>query len=145
MWTFAVAVAACTVLAAVWTFEFSLPVAMALDGNATPAAERALLQVQHGPLSPRGLPLHPCTTVETGSIGPLEAPYQECALSNPEIQVVRYSVTSAGGVRGLVYTDIGAAAFPDQCFRHLVGQWWMFVGDASAIGCPWGYTFHGGP
>jgi hypothetical protein len=145
LWTFAVAAAVCTVLAAVWTFEFSLPAAMAWDASATPSAARALLQVQHGPLSPRGVPRYPCTMVRSGTIGPLDAPYEECAVSSPEGHFVTYTAVGPGPIRGVGYTDIGAAAFPDDCARQLTGRWWMFVQDTSGIGnCPFGYRFHGG-
>ncbi len=146
LWTFAVAVAVFTVLAAVWTFEFSLPVAMAWDTGATPAAERFLLQVEHGARHANGVPLRPCTTVPTGSIGPLAAPYQECGASSPEGHFVTYTAVAPGQTHGLGYTDIGAATFADECSRHLTGRWWMYVQDTSGIGnCPFGYRFHGGP
>jgi hypothetical protein len=145
LWTFAVAVAAFTVLAAVWTFEFSLPVAMAWDSGATPSAERALVQVRDGPHNARGVPLLPCTNVRTGSVGPLDAPYAECAVSSPLGHFVTYTAIGPGPVHGLGYTDIGAATFQDECSRHLTGPWWMFVQDTSGIGnCPFGYRFHGG-
>jgi hypothetical protein len=145
LWAFAVAVVACTALAAVWTFEFSLPVAMAWDTGATPSAQRTLLQAQHAPINAGGVPYLPCSTVETGSIGPLPAPYRVCAISSPEGHFVIYTAVGTSPVRGVAYTDVGAATFPDECSRHLVGPWWMFVGGASGSGCPFGYRFHGGP
>jgi hypothetical protein len=143
LWTFAVAVFVLTVAASFWTFEFSLPAAMAWDSSATQRAQSALLQLQHEPTNPRGTPLYACTKVETGSIGPLDAPYTECAVSNPQGHFVTYTVLGPGPASGVGYTDIGAATFPDECSRHLVGRWWMFGPDPDG-GCPMGYQFHGG-
>jgi hypothetical protein len=145
LWAFAVTTLVLTVLAVVWTFQFSLAAAMAWDLHATPSAKSFLLQVQRGPHHANGVPVDPCTTVPTGSIGPLHAPYQECAVSSPEGHFVLFTAIGTGPVRGLGYTDGGAATFQDECSRHLVGQWWMFVQESSGTGlCPFGYRFHGG-
>jgi len=55
--------------------------------------------------------------------------------------------TATGGpTLGLGYTNLGGAAFPDECSRHLTGEWWMFAGTTSGTGdCPIGYQFNGGP
>jgi hypothetical protein len=66
-------------------------------------------------------------------------------VSSWEGHIVLYFALGAVPVRGIGYTDVGAAAFPDECSRHLVGRWWMFVGDGGGGGpCPFGYRFHGG-
>jgi hypothetical protein len=62
----------------------------------------------------------------------------------PEGHFVIYSPIGTRA-QGLGYTDRGAETFLDECYRNLVGQWWMFVGDAASGGCPIGYQFHGGP
>jgi hypothetical protein len=143
-WVTAVAVVGVTVLASVWTFSFSLPASVAWDSNATSQAQTALQQLASSPRNQYGVPLRPCSTRTTGSVGPIGAPYRQCSVSTPEGHFV---IFTAGGLtgRGLGYTDVGAATFPDQCSRHLTGEWWMFTRDSSGTsGCPIGYQFHGG-
>jgi hypothetical protein len=106
-----------TIAASIWTFGFSLPASLAWDRGATQAAQLMLAQV--GKTATHGVaPLQPCTDVTHGSIGSLQAPYSQCPEYTPEGHFV---------------------------YRHLVGQWWMFVGDAASGSCPIGYQFHGGP
>jgi len=143
-WATAVAVLGVTVLASVWTFSFSLPASMAWDSNATSQAQTALQQLASAPRNQYGVPLRPCSTMVTGSIGPIGAPYRQCPVSTPEGHFVIFTTAGLTG-RGLGYTDVGAATFPDECSRHLTGEWWMFTQDSSgAGGCPIGYQFHGG-
>jgi hypothetical protein len=42
--------------------------------------------------------------------------------------------TFRGGQGGPTYTDVGAAIFEDQCYRHLVGDWWMFAPESKGAG-----------
>ena len=144
-WIFAVTVGVCTVPAAVWTFEFSLPAAVVFDTHASQQAQQALLRVQAEPKNAEGVPQHPCQEVSRGSIGPLEAPYMECAVSVPESRFVTFSTTE-GTPGGLTYSEGGLAGFEDECVRHLVGSWWMVSPDTSGIGdCGFGYHYRGGP
>jgi hypothetical protein len=144
LWAFAIVVGTFAVAASSWTFEFSIPASLAWDSSATAKAQLTLSQLSHAPRGPLGAPTTPCTDVAFGDVGPLQAPYRECAVSTNEGHFVTYdSLTTPG--RGLGYTDAGAATFPDECSRHLVGEWWMFVEDRSGLGnCPIGYQFHGG-
>lgn len=143
-WVFAVTVGLSTVLATVWTIEFSLPAAVALDADASQEAQQALLRVQAEPKNAEGVRPHPCQEVSHGSIGPLEAPYQECAVSVSEGRFVTFR-SPARTPGGLTYTESGLAAFADECVRHLVGSWWMFSPDTSGIGdCGFGYWYYGG-
>ncbi len=140
----AVAILGVTVLASVWTFSFSLPASVIWGSNATSQAHTALQQLASSPRNQYGVPLRPCSTRTTGSVGPIGAPYRQCAVSTPEGHFVIFTAAGRTG-RGLGYTDIGAATFPDQCSRHLTGEWWMFTEDSSGTGgCPIGYQFHGG-
>lgn len=131
-------------LAAFWTFQFSLPVAV-WSSNASEQAQVRLSELKDSPLNRNGVvPAPPCTEHDRGNIGPLSAPYKECAIWTPEGHFVTFT---EGQSRGLGYTDAGAATFPDECVRHLEGEWWMFVGsnDPSDPGhCPIGYQFQGG-
>jgi hypothetical protein len=141
----AVAFAAITVAASVWTFAYSLPASVAWDSTATSQAQAALLRLTSSPRSQYGIPLHPCSTKYAGSVGPINAPYRECAVSTPEGHFVIFTFAGQNG-RGLAYTDRGAATFLDECSRHLTGKWWMFTKSTSGTGdCPIGYQFHGGP
>ncbi len=142
--TFVVVMAVVTGLATVWTWALALPAQMAWDGGATAQARAALTGVENGP-KVRGIPRSPCIGVTTGSIGPLAAPYRECAVATFEGHFVTFTVTGSGPARGIGYTDSGAATFEDECYRHLTGQWWSFVADGGGIGsCPIGYRFEGG-
>jgi hypothetical protein len=123
----------------VWTFQFSLATQLALS-NADAQASRAFAAISVGPNAGSQVGRGSCRYVRTGGIGPLKAPYQQCATSSAEGTFI---VFSASG-RGLGYTDIGAGAFPDKCVRHITGRWWMFVGSAGLGDCPVGYGFRGG-
>jgi len=140
----AAAALAPAVIASEWTFSFALPVSMAWDGGATPQARADLRHLASSPRSRFGIPLHPCTTVGAGHVGSIDAPYRACSVGTPEGHVVVF--TAAGrSTRGIAYTDIGSATFPDACARHLTGNWWMFTQDGGGTGrCPIGYGFHGG-
>lgn len=147
-WIFAVTVAAVTVLASVWTFEFALPASVEWS-NATAQAQDALNVLARSPQNHDGtVPPHPCTVHATGSIGPLAAPYKACAIWTPEGHLVEFASTSHDARGGLVYTDRPAASFPDQCARHLEGNWWMVASSTDSNGdpgsCFFGYRFFGG-
>jgi hypothetical protein len=144
-WLSLVCVAAITVAASVWTFAFSLPAAMVLDSGSTSQAQSALVQLASSPKGRYGVPLRPCVTVVTGSVGPVTAPYQQCAVSTPVAHFVLF--TAVGHDGGIGFTDRAAATFLDECTRHLAGKWWMFTAETkgTAGGCPIGYQFHGGP
>jgi len=140
----AIAIIATTLVASIWTFEFSLPAAVASDTSATAQAQAALVQLNSSPRGKYGIPLHPCSMKVVGSVGPIAAPYRQCAVSTPEGHFVLYT-SGTQTSRGLGYTDIGASTFPDACSRHLIGRWWMFTGPKNGEGaCPIGYSFHGG-
>jgi hypothetical protein len=142
--SFSVVVAAFTVLACVWTFQFSLPAHLEWDSGATNQAQQTLVHLSHLPRGPDGARSEPCTLVSTGSVGALSAPYTECAVYTFAGHFVTYDSVQSPG-HGLGYTDAGAATFPDECSRHLVDQWWMYAPDGGGLGaCPIGYRFHGG-
>jgi len=135
-----------TLLASVWTYQFSLPAHVAWDSSSTARAKAILFRLNQGNLNVT-VPPQPCITFTKGSIGPLDAPYRACATSTSEGHFVMFTT---GGVRsrGITYTDLGAETFLDECFKHLDGSWYMFTsGDLSnpANPCPIGYEFQGGP
>jgi hypothetical protein len=149
LWVFAVATGILTLFAAAWTFWFSLPAAMWSDSGAVQQAQNALLKLRQEPTK-NGVPINHCWRIETGTIGPLSAPYEACATSTRVVgqPFVVVAFTSVESSRGCVdYTNVGGgAAFYDSCYRHLVGPWWMTSLDRSGVGnCPIGYRFHGGP
>ena len=131
--------------AAVWTFQFALPLALWTSG-ATAQARAALSQAAR---TPQGIletaPAQPCVNHTSGSVGPLRAPYSVCATSTPEGQFVTF--TSQSG--GLGYAEPGAEnPYPDECVRHLYGNWSMFTDPSDSNGdpgsCPIGYQFQDG-
>jgi hypothetical protein len=145
--TFAGTVGILSLAAAAWTFWFSLPAAMWSDSGANQQAQTALVRLSHEPKR-NGVPIKNCWTIETGSVGPLGAPYRECAISTtvsgqPFVDVSFVTVGSPD--RSIAYTNSGNA-FLDSCVRHLIGSWWMTIWDHRGLGnCPIGYQFHGGP
>ena len=150
LWIFAVATGIFSALAASWTFWFSLPAAMWSDSGAVHQAQNALIKLSREPKNSYGVPINHCWRIETGDIGPLSAPYQECAISTRVSgkAFVEVSLTSVRSSNDSVdYTNSGdGSAFLDSCYRHLIGPWWMASSDRSGVGnCPIGYQFHGGP
>jgi hypothetical protein len=148
-WILSVGAALVTVLACLWTFEFALPVALEWSA-ATAQAQEAFSRLQHSPQNVHGtVPPQPCIVHASGSVGPLPAPYEECAVWTPEGHAVTFVATSPSVSGGLVYTDRPSAFLADQCERHLVGKWWMFAPSSDSNGdpgsCSFGYRFHGGP
>ena len=144
---FAVAIAVVTVLAGTWTFEFALPAAIEWS-NATAQAQSALSLLGHFPQNRDGTVLpKPCMVHTSGSIGPLAAPYKECAIWTPVGHLVTFIASSPNAHGGLVYTNRPSASFPDECARHLVGDWWMFAPSTNSNGdpgsCYLGYRFAG--
>jgi hypothetical protein len=142
LWLFSTIVAIFTLLASFWTLAFSLPASVAWDHGATQHAQLVISQLRqravHGVT-----PLQPCVNVNQGAIGTLRAPYRQCAIYTNQGHFVTFTPAD-NRTQGLSYTDVGAATFLDACSRHLVGRWWMFVGDNSGGNCPVGYQFHGG-
>ena len=131
-------------VASLWTFAFSLPASLAWNSGATVQALAALSRPNPPTTNPADESYLPCSVVRSGAVGPLDAPYQVCVTSFNSVHIVSFK-TLGSPYRGLTYTDVGASSFPDECSRHLIGMWWMFVGDTGRIGnCPFGYQFHGG-
>lgn len=145
-WAVVVSVVAITIAASVWTFAFSLPASLAWGSDATAQAQAVLARLDASPEKTNGVvPLQPCSRIETGRVGPIEAPYRQCAFFTPEGHSVIFTAVGQT-TRGLVYAETGAATGGDDCSRHLLGKWWMFTAETSGTGdCPIGYQFHGGP
>jgi hypothetical protein len=133
-----------TVLAACssfWTFDLAMPVSLIIDSSSTQRARAALTAV--------GSSHHfRCTTVESGSIGPLRPPFQMCAYPDTggKYSVIFTALTSSTD-RGLSFTNFSTGDLQDQCSRHIEGEWWAFGGTTEVDnpgGCLIGYQFHGG-
>jgi hypothetical protein len=143
-WAGVVSVIAITIATSLWTFAFSLPASLTWGSDATVRAQTALARLDSSP-KVNGTVQPQCSDVETGSVGPIAAPYRQCAVFTPAGHSV-FFLAAGQTTRGLGYTDRASATFLDECIRHLVGGWWMFTADASGEGnCPIGYHFHGGP
>jgi hypothetical protein len=137
-----------SIIAAVWTFQFSLPASLSWDSGATAQANSILSHLHTEAQKHNGIAPHePCTLQTTGSIGPLAAPYRQCAVWTPEGHVVTFTTVGSGTPRGLSYSDAGAEPGGDSCRRHLEGGWWMFREPSDTGGdpgqCPIGYKFQG--
>jgi len=147
-WILAVGTAVVTLLACVWTFEFAIPAAVEWS-NATAQAQDALVRLQHSSQNVHGtVPAQSCTVHTSGSVGPLGAPYKECAVWTAVGHAVTFFPSSPNASGGLMYTDRPLVFFADECTRHLVGSWWMFAPSTDSGGdpgsCYFGYRFHGG-
>jgi hypothetical protein len=119
---FFIGAAVVTVLASVWTFEFSLPASFALDSSSTAQAQLAL----------RGFnATRSCVAITHGSVGSLQAPYMRCVQPDPgfvtysplrgdipAVAQVRSYVEQVGpqttGSFGVAYTEVGASTFRDR-------------------------------
>jgi hypothetical protein len=147
-WILAVGAAVVTVLACLWTFEFALPAAIGWS-NATTQAQDTFNKLQHDAQNGDGnLPPQPCIVHDSGSVGPLVAPYEECAIWTQEGHALMFTSIGPGASGGLVYTDRPSVFFADECERHLIGNWWMSAPPPASSGdpgtCYYGYQFHGG-
>jgi hypothetical protein len=137
-----IALVAVAAVASVWTWSFSLPASLTWASNATHQAQSALSRLASTSTGDHG---QQCADIRTGQLGPMRAPYRQCAGFTMSGDYVVF--TAAGQTtRGLAYTDRGGATFEDECSRHLVGKWWMFTAETSQTSgdCPIGYQFHGG-
>ncbi len=148
-WILAVGTAVATVFACLWTFEFALPASIEWS-DATAQAQAIWSRLEHSPENVHGtVPVQPCIVHSTGSVGPLPAPYKECAYWTPMGHAVSFIASGANSSGGLVYTDRSSSFFADECERHLIGSWWVFAPSTDSNGnpgsCPIGYRFHGGP
>ncbi len=144
--TFLVAQFIVTIVMSVWAYGFPLKVAMAIQQpRADLAAEGYLHSLNHGNLQ-MNVPSTPCRVVNTGHIGPLEAPYQECAFSTAEGHFINFTSAKPGTKGRLTYTDVELKTFADMCYRHLVGRWYTSTLphlEQPGYPCPMGYSFHG--
>ena len=131
---FAVGAVIATILASIWTFQFSLALQIQFS-NATAQATAAL---QRSSSSRDGIPA--CTVHASGSLGPLSAPYRECVSG----QMVTFNPVG-NLAAGLIYADNGLVALPDACVRPLMGGWTMFTALSDGTACPNGYKFIPGP
>jgi hypothetical protein len=120
-------------LAIVWTSFGVLPASVAWNSAGQRLAATALKGSNGG-----------CHVVTSGSVGLVGAPYNVCIATFNGGTAVRFA--TADGKSGYVYLTATSSAgwFPDECSRHIVGNWWAF-GSSDGIGnCPLGYQFHGG-
>ena len=123
------------ILATWWAWAFAMPASMAWDSSATPSALEALEGIA---------PDHSvCVKVTSGSIGPLDAPYERCAIVAPPGATVSYYAGSTANspARGLIFFHGARLVGTDQFVRHLVGDWYAFTEDPSGM---LGYSFMGG-
>jgi hypothetical protein len=137
--TFTTSILIAGLLATWWSWAFAMPAAMSWDTHATPRALEALKGI--------GVERSVCVIVTTGSIGPLHAPYQQCAINGQPGSQIQFTARSGGGksdvspARGLIFTETAANTLSDLCTRHLVGDWYAFTADPSGKA---GYSCRGG-
>jgi hypothetical protein len=139
-WAVVASVIAITIGASIWTFAFSVPASVTWGSSATLQAQSAISRLGSSPTQAYG---DRCSNIETGAVGPIDAPYRQCTGFTPSGGYVIFTAASQT-TRGLVYADRGGVTFGNECSRHLVGKWWMFTAETSGEGaCPIGYQFQG--
>lgn len=123
------------IISLLWTYFGVLPASVGLDSASASVARHAVAQAAQG-----------CQLVKHGSIGLLQSPYKICTEVIPRASRVEFANLNLN--RGYAYVSgtNGEGWFSDECSRHLTGHWWTFATDQQApvIGCPFGYSFHGG-
>ncbi len=133
--TFTTSILIAGLLATWWAWAFAMPAAMSWDTHATPRAFEALKGI--------GVERSVCVIVTRGSIGPLHAPYQQCAINGRPGSQVQFTARSEGAKsdvspdRGLIFTEAATNTLSGLCTRHLVGDWYAFTADPSGKA---GYT-----
>ena len=113
----------------------------------TQSAKAILFDLNHGDLNVT-VPPQPCSTVKSGAVGPLQAPYKVCATSTAEGHFVEYIALTGSLLHGVSFTDRGPETFLDECYQHLIGQWWSWQAanlENPATPCTGAWHFHGGP
>ena len=119
-------------MAIAWTYFGVLPASVVWNSSGPDLAAKALQGSTSG-----------CQLVTTGSVGLISAPYKECVDTFKGAVAVRFAKVNM--TMGYVYLAATNTSgwFPDECSRHLVGNWWAYSGPAPSAGCPVGYQFSG--
>jgi hypothetical protein len=128
-------VAVLCLLPPIWTYFGVLQVSILLDSSATRTAQGLIASKSTT-----------CHIVPTGSIGRLRAPYEVCPTNYPGYGY-RVNFATLDNVRGYAYIKgrSNVSWFPDQCAKHLFGDWWVFnisINVASGS-CPMGLPANG--
>jgi hypothetical protein len=120
-------------LAIAWTFFGVLPTSVIWNSSGPQLAATALQGSNGG-----------CHIVSSGSVGLINAPYNVCVATFRGGTAVNF--TAAVGKSGYTYLTASSSTgwFPDECSRHLIGNWWAFGSSDGIGGCPFGYQFQGG-
>lgn len=116
------------------------------NSSATKTAQAILFNLDHGDANVTSPPT-PCSSVASGSIGTVTAPYEECPVATPEGHFVTFTAKSDPD-GGITFTDIGPRTFLDECYSHVRNDWFVWMKadqDNPEEPCPSGWLFHGGP
>jgi hypothetical protein len=120
-------------MAIAWAFFGVLPASIVWNSSGQQLAATAATVSNGG-----------CRLVTSGSVGLIDAPYNVCVNTFKGGTGVTFA--AADGKSGYVYlTAISSSGwFPDECSRHLIGNWWAFGSFGGTGNCPFGYQGHGG-
>jgi hypothetical protein len=120
-------------MAIAWTFFGVLPASVVWNSSGPQLAATAATGPNGG-----------CRLVTSGSVGLVDAPYNVCVNTfNGETGVTFAEANSKSGYVYLTATS-SSGWFPDECSRHLIGNWWAFGSFDGTASCPFGYQGHGG-
>jgi hypothetical protein len=119
----------------IWTYFGVLQVSIFLDSSATRTAQELIASKSTT-----------CNIVPIGSVGRLRAPYEVCATDYPGYGY-RVNFSTLDNIRGYAYIKgrSNVSWFPDQCAKHLSGNWWVFNISINAANgsCPMGLPVNG--
>jgi hypothetical protein len=123
------------VIGILWTYFGALPVSVIFDTAAVRTAHYEVALAGTGP----------CRLVQHGSVGKLSAPYKICTRINGGDSVVEFATPDLSMGYAYITVHLGGSWFPDECARHLFGNWWAFHINryTSVPGCPLGYGGQG--
>ena len=119
-------------MAIAWTYFGVLPASVVWNSSGPVLAAKALQRSTSG-----------CQLMTTGSVGLITAPYKECVNTFNGAVAIRFARVDMN--MGYVYLTATKSSgwFPDECSRHLVGNWWAYSVPAPSAACPVGYTLSG--
>lgn len=118
-----------------WTYFGALPASVIFDTAAVGTAHYEVALPGTGP----------CRLVQHGSVGKLSAPYKICTRIDGRNSIVEFATPNLSRGYAYIMGPSWVSWFPDECARHLFGNWWAFhINPYTAVpGCPFGYGGQG--
>jgi hypothetical protein len=115
----------------IWTYFGVLQISIGWDSAATRTAQELISSDSTT-----------CHVANVGSVGLLRAPYEVCAVNYPGYGYeVKFSTMDKDRGYAFIQGRTDVSWFPNQCARHLYGNWWAFNVSVNATtgSCPTGF------